>query len=214
MDQNLLSLLINLAAAAIGGMAVWGWRKWALGRRRRRRLLALQQAASEGETAICVRVGGMGDPVPDVLKYLRERHPNIKRLIAYRVSSEEADSKLDDQEVSNRIVKDLCDGVRTYGKEVTSRVHFFPSGMLAYPLVWGAVLNWCTVVVYYKAQDSYVPLYELNKEWIYKRQHEFKSFKDWEVLPVSDPAKALPPPAVTPAKVSDATPRVEMVKGP
>jgi hypothetical protein len=201
MSQNILSLLINLIAAAIGGMAVWGWRKWAQGRRRRRRLLALQRAASEGEVAICVRVGGMGDPVPDVLKYLRERHPNIKRLIAYRVSAEEADSKLDDQEVGNRIIKDLCDGVRAYGREAVSRVHFFPAGMLVYPLVFGAMLNWCTVVVYYRTKDSYAPLYEVDRDWIYKRHSEFKSLKDWEVLTV--PAALAAP---SPSQLREATP--------
>src|SRR5438105_211213 len=201
MSQNLLSLLINLIAVAIGGAAVWGWRKSVLRRRRRRRLLALQQAASEGEVAICVRVGGMGDPVPDVLKHLREHHPNIGRLIAYRVSAEEADSRLDDQEVSNRIIKDLCDGVRAYGKEVVSRVHFFPAGMLVYPLVFGAMLNWCTVVVYYRTKDSYAPLYEVDKDWIYKRHSEFKSLKDWEVLTVS----AIPA-APLPSQLHEATP--------
>jgi len=184
MTETLLSILGSLAAAVIGGVVGWGWRKWALGRRRRRRLLTLRQAASEGEVAICVRVGGMGDPVPDVLKYLRENHPAIKQLIVYRVSAEEASRKLDEPEVSNRIVKDLCDTVRSYGEGEVSRVHFFPAGMLAYPLVLGAMFNWCTVVVYHKMKDSYIALYEIDKELIYRGQEEFESFKEWEVLTV------------------------------
>ena len=185
MTALLLGILGSLTAAVIFSGLGWSARTWMLGRRGRKRLLELRQAASEGEVAVCVRVGGMGDPVPDVLKYLREHHPAIKQLIAYRVSAEEADHKLDEPKVSNRIVKDLCDVIRAYGEGEVSRVHFFPAGMLAYPLVFGAMFNWCTLVVYYKSRDSYLPLYEIDREWIYRGQDEFKSFKKWELLPIS-----------------------------
>ncbi|MDQ3918306.1 MAG: hypothetical protein M3348_07495 [Acidobacteriota bacterium] len=192
MTETLLGILSSLVAAVIGGVAVWGWRKLVLGRRRRRRLQALQRAASEGEVAICVRVGGGSNPVPDALKYLREKHPAIKRLVVYCVTSEEADHKLDEPQVSNRIVKDLYDIVRTYGEGEVSRVHIFYAGMLAYLPVFGTMFNWCTVVVYHKGKDSYTPLYEIDKEWIYKGQDEFKNFKEWEVVSVDAALAARP----------------------
>jgi hypothetical protein len=213
MSQNILSLLINLIAAAIGGASVWGWRKFVLGRRRHERLLALRRAASEGEVALCVRVGGGGDPVPDVLKFLREKQPSIKRLIVYRISAEEAGHRLDEPEVSNRIIKDLYDIVRAYGEGEVSRVHFFPAGMVTYPLVFGMMLNWCTVVVYYQSKGSYVPLYELDKEWIYKRQHEFKSFKNWEMLDTRTDLALPASPNTTPVNTASFTTATEVTKG-
>lgn len=195
MSQNLLSLLINLIAAAIGGAIVWGW-KWLQGRRGRKRLRALRQTASEGEIAICVRVGGGSDPVPDARKYLREHQPAIKQLIVYRVSAEEAGNKLDEPGVSHRIAKDFSDLIREYGKGEVSRVHFFYSGMVAYPVIFGAMFNWCPLLVYHRLIDKgiYVPLYQFSRDWFYKEQVEFKSLKKWELLSVTE-ADDAPPPA-------------------
>jgi hypothetical protein len=99
---------------------------------------------------------------------------------------------LDNPAMAHRIVEDISDGIRAYGKEAVTRVHFFPAGMLAYPIVLGAMLgNWCPVVVYHRTGDSYVPLYEMNKDWIQKGKHDFPQLKEWEVLSVPAMSKTL-----------------------
>lgn len=201
------SLLINLLSAAIAAIVTWCYQKFSQKRLRNRRLLELQQAATAGEVAICVRVGGLSDPVPDVLKYLREHHPAVRNLLVYRVSAEEADdagATLDNPVTAQRIVEDIREGIRAYGKAEIARVHFFPSGMIAYPLMLGAMVgNWCPVVVYHKSKDAYVPLYEMSRDWIQQGKRGFESMKAWEVLSVMAapeiPALSFPPSLAPPA---------------
>lgn len=196
MSKNLLAVFLNLAAAAIGALLVWSWqrlRSW-------RRLRALREAAKSDEIAVCVRVGGMADPVPDVLRYLREHHPEIQRLVVYRVSAEEA--TLDDPATAQRVIEDIREGMRASGKEEETRVHFFPSGMVVYPLALGAMLNhWGSAVVYHKPKGRYVALYEMNKDWIYQRKRGFQALKAWEVIQVGTGSSAIasPPAATLPA---------------
>jgi len=121
-SQHLVGILTNLISALIAATATWWWRSIQDRRLRSKRLKELQKAASEGEVAICIRVGGNADPVPDVLKYLRQYHPNIRQMIAYRISAE--DAALDDPETAHRIIETICEGIRAYGKGEKARVHF------------------------------------------------------------------------------------------
>jgi SMODS-associated and fused to various effectors sensor domain len=201
------SLIINLISAAIAAVATWGYQKFSRKRLRNRRLRELQQAATAGEVAICVRVGGLSDPVPDVLKYLREHHPAVSNLLVYRVSAEEAEeasATLDSPITAQRIIEDIREGIRAYGKAEIARVHFFPSGMIAYPFMLGAMVgNWIPVVVYHRSKDAYIPLYEMSRDWIQQGKRGFEFMKAWEVLPIMQateiPAlsfsQALAPPA-------------------
>jgi hypothetical protein len=201
------SLLINLISAAIAAVLTWGYQKFSRKRLRNRRLHELQQAATAGEVAICVRVGGLSDPVPDVIKYLRGHHPDIRNLFVYRISAEEAEdagATLDNPVTAQRIIEDIREGVRAYGKAEIARVHFFPSGMIAYPLMLGAMVgNWCPVVVYHKSKDAYVPLYEMSRDWIQQGKRGFELMKTWEIfslqstseVPALSFSQSLAPPA-------------------
>ncbi len=188
MLQAMGEILINLIAAAIGGSLSWITQSLLRKRKQRRRLEKLERAAGGDEIAFCLRVGGTGDPVPDVLKYLRDNHPAIKQVFVYRISAQEAKAKagkeLDSPEMANRVIEDVLDGLRAYGRGEISRLHFFPAGMIAYPLVMSPIVNWCRVVVYHRTSDSYVPLYELSKDVIHKGKDEFAQLAEWEVLEV------------------------------
>lgn len=188
--QAMGEIAINLIAAAIGGSLAWLAQSLLRKRRRYRRLAKLRQSANANEAALCLRVGGLGDPVPDVLKYLRDNHPAIKNLIVYRISSREAKSRagqeLDAPEVANRVIEDVLDGICEYGRGEVSRLHFFPAGMIAYPFSMSPIINWCKVIVYHRTSDSYVPLYELSKNVVHKGRNEFQQLAEWEVLPISD----------------------------
>lgn len=193
MNEGLWDLFVNLVAAGLGGGIAWSWQKLRVRQRRYQRLREIQMAATTGEVAICVRVGGFGDPVPDVLKYLRTQHSMIRRLIAYRVSAEEAEAQrlsLDSPFTAQRIIEDICEGIRAYGKEEVTRVHFFPAGMLVYPVALGAMLgNWCPVVVYHRKKDTYAALYEIDKDWIQKGSHDFPQLKAWEIITIEPAAE-------------------------
>jgi hypothetical protein len=188
------SILLNLISAAIAGVLTWGFQRWIRKRLRYRRLLELRKAAAADEVAVCIRVGGGGDPVPDVLKYMREHHPQISNLLVYRVSAAEAGdagTALDDPSAAQRIIEDIREGIRAYSQGVIARIHFFPAGMIAYPLVLGALVgNWNTVVVYHKPNNAYIPLYEMSKDWIHRGKRDFNSIKTWEVFNVNTKSEA------------------------
>jgi hypothetical protein len=183
------SIALNLISAAIAGLATYLWQRVASGRKRKKRLHALQQATASGEVAICLRVGGNADPLPDVEEYLTTKMPQIKQILFYQVSSEDAGGELDNPDMANRIVEDIYEGIRAYGRGKFTRVHFFPAGMLAYPPIASAMLsNWCPVVVYHKTASSYVPLYEINKDRFNQGKRDFKSLTFWSTQEVGAPS--------------------------
>jgi len=195
--QAMGEIAISLIAAAIGGILSW-LGQWLLRKRRRhKRLEKLREAAHGDDVALCLRVGGMGDPVPDVLKYLRDKHPAIKQLIVYRISSQEAKSRagqeLDAPAVANRVIEDVLDGIREYGRGEIRKLHLFPAGMIAYQFSMSPIINWGKVIVYHRTSDSYVPLYELSKDVVHKGKNEFQQLAEWEVMPIGDTLPGHPP---------------------
>lgn len=182
-----LDTAVSLFSAFFGVVLAWVWRSIRDKRRRAKRLREVAQAAQVDEVAICIRVGGSSDPVPDVLKYLRRHHQNIKQLIVYRVSAGDAERQggnLDDEAMAAKIVEDINEGIRAYGQGEITRVHYFPAGMLAYaPALFAVMSNWGKIVVYHKQADTYVPLYEVDKDRRHSERREFASLKSWEVIP-------------------------------
>lgn len=182
-----LDTAVSLFSAFFGVALAWAWRRVRDNRRRARRLREVTQAAEVDEVAICIRIGGSSDPVPDVLKYLRAHHQNIKQLIVYRVSAGDAErkaGKLDDEAIAAQIVEDINEGIRAYGQGEIVRVHYFPAGMLAYaPALFAVMSNWGEIVVYHKQANTYTPLYEVDKDRRHSERREFASLKRWEVIP-------------------------------
>jgi hypothetical protein len=200
-----LDTVVSLFSAFFGGALVWVWRKMRDKRRRIQRLREVTQAAKVDEVAICIRVGGSSDPVPDVLKYLRAHHQNIKQLIVYRVSAGDAerrDGRLDDEATAAKIVEDINEGIRAYGQGEITRVHYFPAGMLAYaPALFAVMSNWGKIVVYHKQADTYTPLYEVDKDRRHSERREFASLKSWEVIPTQvAPEASLAAPGISAEK--------------
>lgn len=187
------SIVFNLISAAIAATVTWIWQKVFYSRRRQQRLRELQEAAASGEVALCLRVGGSSDPLLDIREYLRTHHPEIKQLICYQVTSEDARGNLDNPKIANRIIEDIYEGIRAYGKGKLSRVHFFPAGMIVYPLIVSAMLkSWCPVVVYHKTVNTYVPLYEINRDRIEKGKRDFKPLKTWSTQEIAEPTATQP----------------------
>lgn len=188
MNPDLKSLLINLSAAAVGGCSGWLWKWWREARQRNKRLRELQQVPREDEVAICVRVGGGSDPRDDIKKYLRQALPTVKTLLLYDVAT--AESNLADPAVAEGIMEDIIEGLRAYAKSALTRVHFFPSGMLAYaPLVPAIMANWGRTVVYHRTSEDYVALYEINKDRIHQAGRAFPSVKTWQVISIPEQAQ-------------------------
>lgn len=181
-----LDTAISLLSAFFGAAIIWLWRKIRDRRQQVRRLHEITQAAKTGEVAICIRVGGGADAAPDVLKYLKAQHPNITQLLVYRVSAgdaEKQDGKLDSEITAAQIIEDINEGIRAYGKGGISRVHFFPAGMIVYaPALFAMMSNWGKVVVYHKQADTYVPLYEVDKDRRHLEIRAFPPLKNWEVI--------------------------------
>jgi hypothetical protein len=166
--SSLIFFLVGLLVARL-----WQWWIW------RKRLAQIEQTARNDEIAICVRVGGNSNPVPDVIKFLRQNHPAIKKLLVYNVET----GNLDETKTAQRIVEDVLEGLRTYGKGEITRIHYFSSGMVAYtPILPSIVSNWGTFVVYHKRSDCYVPLYEISKEVKNEFKRDLKPFQTWEVI--------------------------------
>lgn len=179
MNDNLRNLFIgigsNIVFFVIGFVIsqILNWWKW------KKRLEAIERTAREDEIAICVRVGGNSDPVPDVIKFLREQHSAIKKLLVYNI----VQGSLDKTKTAQSIVEDILEGLRAYGKGEVTRIHYFPSGMIAYPPILASVIsNWGTFVVYHKASGGYVPLYEISKEEKNKSLRTLKPKQAWEVV--------------------------------
>ena len=151
-EINLISSII-FAAIGFSLAKLYTWWKW------RKRLKALEQTAREDEIAICVRVGGNSKPIDDVKEYIKSNHPNIKNLLLYDVSADDAKDKLADSETAQRIVEDIMEGLRAYGSGKLTRLHFFPVGMLSYvPLTVGTISNWCPIVIYHYNNGTYLTL--------------------------------------------------------
>lgn len=178
----LINILIGIVTSVITGLATHFWHKISNARGRKERLHALKNATETGEVAICLRVGGVADPLPDVRDYLRKEIPEIEQLLYYQVSPEDAGDALDNPSTANRIVEDIREGLKEYGKGKFTRVHFFPVGMLAYPMLAGAIMsNWCPILVYHRTSGTYVPLYEINKDHFNHIKRDFKSIKPWSI---------------------------------
>jgi hypothetical protein len=179
MNQNMQSITLNLVASLIFfllGFFVDRIRRWWLWKKR---LAKIEQTARENEIAICIRIGGPSDPVPDVKKFLREKHPAIKTLLVYNVAA----GKLDETETAQSIVEDVLEGLRAYGKGEVTRLHYFPSGMLAYSSILAAIVsNWGAFVVYHKKSDTYAPLYQVDKELKNQEKRELKPVQAWDVI--------------------------------
>jgi|SRR5437868_3819188 len=179
MNQNTQSIALNLVASLIFfllGFTIDRIRRWWLWRKR---LAQIEQAAREDEVAICIRIGGSSDPVPDVKRFLRDKHPAIKTLLVYNVAL----GKLDEVEIAQSIVEDVLEGLRAYGRGGVTRLHYFPSGMIAYPAILPAIVsNWGTFIVYHKKSDTYVPLYQVDKELKNQAERKLKPTQAWDVI--------------------------------
>lgn len=174
-------------ATAVGACAMWvaikaqGW--W----QRRARLKALHRIAPDSAVALCVRIGGRSDPVPDVRAYLIGHQPNITQLFVYQAPENAA---LDNPEVAERIVEDLRETIAEYGKQQLSEIHLFPAGMVAYPFILGALLsNWAPVTVYHLKENQYIPLYQLSKEWLQSKKRRTRPLAKfrWEPIRAQSP---------------------------
>ena len=67
----------------------------------------------------------------DVKTFLTEQRPDIKNLLIYDVGAEDAKDKLGDSATSQRILEDIMEGLRAYGKGRLTRLHFFPSSRVS-----------------------------------------------------------------------------------
>lgn len=173
------SIALNLIASLIFfllGLFIAHIRRWWVWKKR---LAKIEQSARENEIAICIRVGGASNPVPDVERFLREKRPAIKTLLIYNVDT----GNLDETKTAQSIVEDILEGLRAYAKGETVRIHYFPSGMIAYASFLPAIIsNWNAFVVYHKKSDTYVPLYEVNKELKNQEKRELRPIKAWDVV--------------------------------
>jgi hypothetical protein len=175
MNPNLKSVLLNVVASALwaifGGGLVILLKRLSDRSAKAKRLREISEASREGNVAICVRVGGRAAALPDVEDYLRKNLREIRTLLSYDVASSDlkADGSLINQETAASIVEDIVEGLAAYGKGTQARVHFFPSGIVAFaPLLLAIMTNWGRVVVYHLTEQGYVPLYELSKDRIHR----------------------------------------------
>ena len=173
---NLISSLIFflLGFFVAGVHRWWVWKK---------RLSKIEQINRDNEVAICIRVGSPSDPLPDVKRFLKEKRPAINSLLIYNVTT----GNLDELRIAQRVVEDIVEGLRVYGKGEVTRVHYFPAGMIAYSSLLPAIIsNWVSVVVYHKKSDTYVPLYEIDKELKNRDKRKLKPIKAWESVSLVD----------------------------
>lgn len=193
MNPNLKSVLLNVVASALwaifgGGLVLL--LKWRRERSAKaKRLREISEVSSEGDIAICLRVGGRAAALPDVEDYLRKNRPEIRTLLSYDVASSDlkTDGSLTHPETAASIVEDVVEGLAAYGKGTQTRVHFFPSGIVAFaPLLLAIMTNWGRVVVYHLTEQGYTPLYELSKDKIHQATRVFPSTRTWQVVRVHD----------------------------
>lgn len=172
------------AGIALIAVKVQGW--WQM----RARLHDLTRIASGEAVALCIRLGGQSDPLPDVEHYLRQKQPNIHKILVYQAQADD----LDQSETAQRIIEDLREVIRQIGKERLTEVHLFVSGMIAYPIVLGALLgNWCPIVVYHmKASEGYVPLYRLTREWLQQKTRTTKVLARMRLYHIEDAGEKKP----------------------
>ncbi len=198
--QNLLAqFLWVIFASLVTLVAVRGWNRW----QRHKRLRELYKVADDSAVALCIRVGGRGDPVPDVKRYLEVHQPRIRVLMIY---SAPVGVDLTDPDVSLAIVEDFREAVSEFGSKCLSEVHLFASGMVAYPFALGAMLgNWCPIVMYHLlGEGKYVPLYRLTKEFTQGQRRLTGGVAQLRVETIA-PASASPSePAIAAAKDSEA----------
>lgn len=174
------NLFWNLLAMIIGSVVTWGWTRVHTTRRRNERIRALRSVRSIAEIAICIRVGGTSDPLPDVRAFVRAELPGIKKIYLYDPKDEDIDPASPDAAL--RIIEDIYEGLRQLGEQQVTRVHLFNSGILAYvPAPVSVFANWCPIVIYYRTTDTYVALYEVEKG---HRSHKrvTKPVSSWQVL--------------------------------
>lgn len=193
MNPSLKSLLLNFLGSALwailGGGSVWLYQWWRERNLRERRLREIFEVRREDEIAVCLRVGGASTAAPDVEAYLRVNLPKIKTLFSYDVAPTDLkeDENLAQPRTAASIIEDIIEGLRAYGKGQLTRIHFFPSGIVAYTPILPAMLsNWGTIVVYHWTGSDYVPLYEISKDKFHQTRRVFPSIKTWEVLKISE----------------------------
>jgi len=186
-----LDTLLGILGIVVGvvGTLVYNW--WL----RKRLLKQLSRIAPGESVAFILYVGGQSDPVPDVQAYLQNHKPEISKLILYKAP---IDWQKDDPKVALKILEDMRDMVASYGSGHIGEIHFFPSGMLVYPIAIGAMLsNWCPITVYHKQAGSYLPLYRLTKEWMQSRRRTTRSGVKFQVIELaSEGTNASPPTAI------------------
>lgn len=177
--EQMSNLFWNLLAMAIGGLCTWAWTRFLVNRRRERRIRALSSVRSTAEIAVCIRVGGASDPLPDVRAFLRVELPEIKKIYAYDAGGE---LDLANPATALQIVDDICEGLQVLGGQQVTRVHLFNSGVLAYvPASVSVIANWCAVTIYYKTGDGYIALYDFEKGHRYQKRLT-KPAASWKVL--------------------------------
>ncbi|MGA9995422.1 MAG: hypothetical protein WBP93_08415 [Pyrinomonadaceae bacterium] len=173
------SIVLNLIASLIFfllGFFVARIRRWWIWKNR---LAKIEQTARENEIAICIRVGSSSNPVKDVERFLTETRPTIKTLLIYNVTA----GILDEPQTAQSIVGDVLEGLRAYGEGEVTRIHYFPAGMLAYSSILPAIVsNWEAFVVYHKKSDTYVPLYQIDKELKHQEKRTLKPTKAWDTV--------------------------------
>lgn len=196
--MSLLNFWISLISGIFGiGVPLGIFVNWLVRRRqdrrqRQTRLRLLTQAATRGEIAVCIGIGGKGGkPETDVLAYLRKSHKEIGTVLVYQAPD---NGVLAEPATAMQIMEDIRAWVREFGEEKIARVHFFPAGILAYPFVVGAMLsNICRVIVYQKElTGQYVALYEWNSEFSHGSKRATKPLTHWRAVPVNPESAPTP----------------------
>ncbi|NUL83296.1 MAG: hypothetical protein HUU60_11325 [Armatimonadetes bacterium] len=153
---------------------------------RKERLKRLKLHARSQSTVICVWIGGTNDPLQDVLSYAQQHIPGARSVYYYRPPD---DAILADPTVAEKIVDDLIEGVREIGQGPTRAVHYFFAGMVAYaPIVPALLRNVCTVVVYQKTGETYVPLHETTEARLGAARRPSSSLAKFQTFTISENA--------------------------
>lgn len=151
----------------------------------------LNKTALSDAVAICLRAGGRSDPTEDVKTYLKKSQCNIQHLIVLNFPEK---ANFSSQDVAHQIIEDIREQlVINLGNRKLSEVHFFPSGMIAYPFVVGAMLsNWCPVIVYHLESGTYIPLYRVSKELLQEKKRSTRPIIKVDVFSLKKIAEHCP----------------------